>query len=381
MKVLHLGKLCPPNEGGIEVFSFDLLEALNKKGIKADLLCFGETTREDNYNGFKCFACKTNLKFNAAPISYDYIKTFRKIVRHYDIIHVHSPNPLAEILTLITDKKVIINWHSDIVRQKISYFFYKPIQQKVLKKADKIIATSPEYLNTSKQIKNYKHKIIAIPLGLNPKRLNINEEDLRKFDEIKEKINNKKVVLAVGRLVEYKGFEYLVEASQFLKDDIIVLIAGGGPMYGTLKNKIEKLNLKDKILLLGRVDNVSVYMKNCDVLCLPSISRNESFGLVLVEALYFGKPLVTTNVEGSGMNYVNKHNDTGLIIPPKNSKALAEAINTILSNEKLYEKFSKNALERFKEFEIDLVADRIIEVYGIVLKKIETLNGLISSQI
>jgi glycosyltransferase involved in cell wall biosynthesis len=369
MKVLHLGKLCPPNEGGIEVFSFDLLEALHKKGIKADLLCFGETTREDNYNGFKCFVCKTNLKFNAAPISYDYIKTFRKIVRHYDIIHVHSPNPLAEILTLITDKKVIINWHSDIVRQKISYFFYKPIQQKVLKKADKIIATSPEYLNTSKQIKNYKHKIIAIPLGLNPKRLNINEEDLRKFDEIKEKINNKKVVLAVGRLVEYKGFEYLVEASQFLKDDIIVLIAGGGPMYGTLKNKIEKLNLKDKILLLGRVDNVSVYMKNCDVLCLPSISRNESFGLVLVEALYFGKPLVTTNVEGSGMNYVNKHNETGLIVPPKNSKALAEAINTILSNEKLYEKFSKNALERFKEFEIDLVADRIIEVYGIVLKK------------
>jgi glycosyltransferase involved in cell wall biosynthesis len=110
-------------------------------------------------------------------------------------------------------------------------------------------------------------------------------------------------------------------------------------------------------------------MKNCDLFCLPSISRNEAFGLVLIEALYFGKPLVTTNVEGSGMNYVNKHNETGLIVPPKNSKALAEAINAILSNEKLYEKFSKNALERFKEFEIDSVADRIIEVYEMVLKK------------
>ncbi|AEH22456.1 glycosyl transferase group 1 [Thermodesulfobacterium geofontis OPF15] len=369
MKVLHLGKLCPPNEGGIEVFSFDLLEALNKKGIKVDLLCFGEDTREDNYNNFKYFACKMNLKLNSAPLSYDYIKTYRKIIEHYDIIHVHSPNPLAEILTLITDKKIIIHWHSDIVRQKISYFFYKPIQQKVLKKADKIIATSLQYLETSKQIKSYKNKAIVIPLGLNPKRLKINEQDLREFDGIKEKINNKKVVLAVGRLIEYKGFEYLVEASQFLKDDTVVLIAGGGPLYGTLKDKIEKLNLKDKVLLLGRVNNVSVYMKNCDLFCLPSISRNEAFGLVLVEALYFGKPLVTTNVEGSGMNYINKHNETGLIVPPKNPKALAEAINTILSDEKLYEKFSKNAFERFKEFEIDSVADRIIEVYEIVLKK------------
>ena len=369
MKVLHLGKLCPPNEGGIEIFSFNLLEALNKKGIKADLLCFGEDTREDNYHGFKFFACKMNLKLNSAPLSCDYIKTFRKIVEQYDIIHVHSPNPLAEILTLITDKKVIIHWHSDIVRQKISYFFYRPIQQKVLKKANKIIATSPQYLETSKQIKNFKDKAIVIPLGLNPKRLRISEQDLREFDKIKEKINNKKIVLAVGRLIEYKGFEYLVEASQFLKDDIIVLIAGRGPLYETLKNKIEKLNLKDKILLLGRVNNVSVYMKNCDLFCLPSISRNEAFGLVLVEVLYFGKPLVTTNVEGSGMNYVNKHNETGLVVPPKNSKALAEAINTILSNEKLYEKFSKNALERFKEFEIDSIADKIIEVYEMVLKK------------
>jgi glycosyltransferase involved in cell wall biosynthesis len=368
MKVLHLGKFCPPNEGGIEVFSFDLLEALNKKGIKADLLCFCENTREDNYNSFKFFACKMNLKLNSAPLSYDYIKTFRKIIKHYDIIHVHSPNPLAEILTLITDKKVIIHWHSDIVRQKISYHLYRPIQQKVLKKADKIIATSPQYLETSKQIKNFKDKAIVIPSGLNPKRLRINEQDLREFDKIKEKINNKKVVLAVGRLIEYKGFEYLVEASQFLKDDAVVLIAGGGPLYETLKNKIEKLNLKDKILLLGRVNNVSVYMKNCDLFCLPSVSRNEAFGLVLVEALYFGKPLVTTNVEGSGMNYVNKHNETGLVVPPKNSEALAEAINTILSNEKLYEKFSKNALERFKEFEIDSIADKITEVYEMVLK-------------
>jgi len=363
MKVLHLGKFCPPSEGGIEVFSSDLLEALNKKGIRADLLCFDKFTKENTYKGFKYFSCKLNLKLNAAPLSYDFLKTFKKIVNDYDIVHIHSPNPLAEMLSLTTNKKIIIHWQSDIVRQKISYLFYKLFQRKVLQKADKLIVTSPQYLESSKQLENFKDKVIIIPLGLNPKRLEINEENSKEFEKIREKIKNKKVVLAIGRLVKYKGFEYLVEASRFLKDDIIVIIAGGGPLYFHLQNKIDKLNLNNKVLLIGRVNNVSIFIKNSDLFCLPSISRNEAFGLVLVEALYFGKPLVTTNVEGSGMNYVNKHDETGFVVPPKNPVALAEAINNILSNKKLYDKFSKNALERFKEFEIDLIASRIVNVY------------------
>jgi len=368
MKVLHLGKLCPPNEGGIELFSFDLLEVLNKKGIKADLLCFDNCTKEDIYNDFKYFACKMNIKLNSAPLSYDFVKTFRKIANDYDIIHIHSPNPLAEVLSLFTDKKTIIHWHSDIVKQKITYQFYKPIQKKVLQKAKKIIATSPQYLNTSDQLKDYKDKAVNIPLGLNTKRLELEDENMEEFKKIKNKIDNKKIVLAVGRLVEYKGFEYLVEASRFLKDDIIVLIAGGGPLYDHLQNKINNLNLSNKVLLLGRINNVSVFMKESDLFCLPSISRNEAFGLVLVEALYFGKPLVTANVDGSGMNYVNIHNKTGLVVPPKDPMALAEAINIILSNKNLYNRFSKNAKERFKEFEIDSIADRIINIYKEVLE-------------
>ncbi len=368
MKVLHLGKLCPPNEGGIEVFSYDLLENLNNKGIKADLLCFGENTKIDTYNGFEYFSCKMNVKLNSAPLSYDYFKNFKKIINNYDIIHVHTPNPLAEILTLMTKKPIIVHWHSDIVRQKISYKFYKPIQQRILQKAIKIIATSPQYLSTSEQIKNFKDKAVIIPSGLNPARLEVKNESIKEFEKIKSKINDKKVVLSVGRLVEYKGFEYLVEASRFLNDDIIVIIAGGGPLYNYLQNKINSLNLKNKVLLLGRVNDISIFIKNCDLFCLPSISRNEAFGLVLVEALYFGKPLVTTNVEGSGMSYVNKHNETGLVVPPKDPRSLAEAINKILSDENIYRKFSKNALERFKEFEIGSIADRIINLYKEVLK-------------
>jgi Glycosyltransferase len=238
MKVLHLGKFCPPKEGGIEVFSYDLIEALNKKGIKADLLCFDECTEESFYNNFKYFACKTDIVLNSAPLSYDYIKTFLKIHKKYDIIHIHSPNPLAEIASLWIDKKIIVHWHSDIVKQKITYLFYRPFQQMVLQKSKIIIATSPQYLEASTQIKNYKSKAVVVPLGLNPERLKNENNNVLELEKIKDKIEGKKVVLSIGRLVEYKGFAYLIEAARFLKDDIVILIAGSGPLYNTLKTKL-----------------------------------------------------------------------------------------------------------------------------------------------
>jgi len=367
MKVLHLGKLCPPNEGGIELFSYDLLEYLNKAGINAELLCFGDITKKDFYKGFVYYSCKMNIKISSAPLSYDFVRTFIKIQKDFNIIHVHSPNPLAEMLSLLSNKKTIIHWHSDIVRQKLSYFFYKPIQQKVLKKADKIICTSPQYLNTSKQLENVREKAVVIPSGLNPERL-LNSTEDNKYKEFLEKTKGKKIVLSIGRLVEYKGFKYLVEAGKYLNNDIVIVIIGAGVLYDHLKERIKNLNLKNKVILFGRVNNITNYLKACDIFVLPSISRNEAFGLVLVEALFFGKPIITTNVEGSGMNYVNQHNIAGLVVPPRDPKALADAINKILSDENLYNYFSENAKKRFEKFRIDTIGNKIIKLYKEVLE-------------
>lgn len=364
MKILHLGKLCPPNEGGIEVFTYDLLEYLNLKGIKADLLCFGEKTSKENYKGFDFYSCKMNIKLNSAPLSWDFIKTFKEIEKNYDLIHVHSPNPLAEILSLFTNKKVIAHWHSDIIRQKLTYFFYKPFQQMYLRKADKIICTSPQYLDTSKQLEGFRDKEVVIPLGLNTRKFEDNQTDKnfnQEFKKLKDK--GKKIVLSIGRLVEYKGFEYLVEAGKYINDNTAIVIAGNGPLFRSLKEKVKNFNLGEKVFLIGRVDKVNAYIKNCDVFCLPSVTRNEAFGLVLAEALYFGKPLITTDVYGSGMNYVNQNGITGFVVPPRNPIALAEAINKISSDNDLYIKFIQNAKERFKEFEISNIGDKIISLY------------------
>ncbi|MDK2922257.1 MAG: hypothetical protein PWR24_1814 [Desulfonauticus sp.] len=366
MKVLHLGKLCPPNEGGIEVFTYDLLEYLNSKGIKADLLCFGDRTFEDDYRGFKYFSCKMNLKLSSAPLSIDFIKKFVKLAKNYDIIHVHSPNPLAEVLSIFSSKPLIIHWHSDIVKQKILYLFYKPFQQATLKKATKIICTSPQYLESSKQISRFKDKAIVVPLGLNTQRLTHDEGD-KKFLELIDRVKEKKIVLSIGRLIYYKGFEYMVQAAKYLHDNVVVVIVGDGPLYSKLKGMIDQLGLNDKVFLTGRVNDIGIFLKNCDLFCLPSIERSEAFGLVLVEALFYGKPLVTTDVYGSGMSYVNKSGETGLVVPPKDPKALAGAINKILSDSKLYKKFNYNAKERFKEFEISSIENRIITLYKEVL--------------
>ncbi|MGB9675010.1 MAG: glycosyltransferase, partial [Candidatus Nanoarchaeia archaeon] len=345
----------------------DLLEYLNSKGVRADLLCFGNRTEENVYNGFKFHSCKTNLKFASAPLSMDFIKCFKKLVKKYDLIHIHSPNPVAEILSIFSSKPIIVHWHSDIVKQKILYMFYKPFQQVFLKKARKIICTSPQYLESSKQITNYKEKAIIIPSGLNPKRLTYNVSNTE-FLKLKEKIKDKKIVLSVGRLVYYKGFKYLIKSAKFLPDDVVVVIGGSGPLYNELKKLVEKLDLKDKIFLTGKIKDTGIFIKNCDVFCLPSIERAEAFGLVLVEALYYGKPLVTTEVYGSGMSYINKNGETGFVVPSKNPKALAEAIIKILSNKKLYQKFSKNALKRFKEFKISSIGNKIINLYKEILE-------------
>jgi glycosyltransferase involved in cell wall biosynthesis len=359
---LHIGKLCPPSEGGIEIFTADLLEYLNKNNVKADLLCFDNVSGIKKWNNFSCYACKLNLELNSAPFSFDYIKNFIKIAKNYDIIHVHSPNPLAETLSLFINKPIIVHWHSDIIRQKISYIFYKPIQQRFLKKAKKIIVTSSQYLEASQQLKDHKDKAIVIPSGLKKERL-FKENDSKEFEKIKEKIKGKKVVLSIGRLVDYKGFEYLIEAAKFLDEEFLVIIIGNGPLYNKLREKIEKEKVNGKVMLLGKIENINPFLASCDVFCLPSIDRREAFGLVLVEALAFGKPLITTNVYGSGMNYVNVNNETGLVVESKNAKAIAEAIKKITSDKQLYEKFSKNALERFKEFEIEKIGEKIIEVY------------------
>ncbi len=367
IRVLHLGKYCPPKEGGIEIFTIDLLKNLNlKKDIQADLLCFKYSDEgkflNENINIFRAHALFT---FKNVPISIQYIKILRSLVKNYRIVHIHSPNPLAEILSLRLPSqiKLIIHWHADIVGYKSLYRFYRIFQRKVLERADKIIATSYDYLHTSKQLSDFKYKVSVIPLGVDSTRLNNEPYDKSLIKLLRNLSKGRNIVLSIGRLVPYKGFDYLIESAKYIRDNAIIIIVGTGPLYNKLSHKIKKLKLQNRVFLLNYQENIGLILKNAHIFCLPSISRSEAFGLVLIEALYYGKPLITTDIKGSGMNFININGKTGYKVPPRNPKYLAYAINRILSDVSLYNFFSRNSFKRFMEFDILKIVQDIYSLY------------------
>ncbi len=369
MKILQFGKFFPPDIGGMENFIYDLTEELSQK-IQCDVLCSNSKNRTtiENKKNYKVIRTKSFGKVFSTSISPSMIYWLKKIGNDYDIIHLHLPDPMANLAYFLAKPKtkLILHWQSDIIKQKRLLFFYEPLQNWILKKADKIIATSPNYIEGSKYLKKYKEKCIVIPLGLNSNKFKINEN---KEKEIKSLYKDKPIIFTLGRLVYYKGFNYLIEA---MKDiDAYLLLGGEGPLKEKLQKKIEDLNLKGKVFLLGKIkdEELSSYYRCCDVFCLPSISKTEAFGIVQMEAMYFKKPIISTDIKGSGVSWVNQNNITGLVVPPKDSTALSEAINKILNNKELKEKFGENGRKRFeKEFNITIISQKILNLYKDIIK-------------
>lgn len=363
MTILQFGKFFPPDIGGMENFIYDLTEVISQK-INCDVLCSNSKNKtiiekKKNYIIIRTASFGKAFSTSISPVMIYWLK---KIGNKYDIIHLHLPDPMATFAYFLVrpKAKLILHWHSDIIKQKKLLKFYEPLQNWLLNRADKIIVTSPNYIKGSKYLLKYKNKCIVIPLGLNFEKLKVNENKIR---EIKEIYKDKSIIFSLGRLIYYKGFEYLIKA--MVDVDAYLLIGGSGILKKKLENLIKSLGLEKKVFLLGMIDekNLGSYYQVCDIFCLPSIYKTEAFGLVQLEAMYFSKPLVSTEIKGSGVSWVNQNNITGLVVQSKNSIALAEAINKIIKNLELKNKFSRNAGERIKEFNIKYISQQIIKLY------------------
>ena len=167
-----------------------------------------------------------------------------------------------------------------------------------------------------------------------------------------KKYKNKKIVFSLGRLTHYKGFKYLVEAAKYLNDDCVVLIGGKGELHDVLEKQVQESGLSEKVHFIGRVEDEDLgnYLKAADLFCLPSHNRTEAFGVVLLESMSLGLPIVACKIEGSGVPWVNEDGVTGLNVPIADPIALASAINNILNDLKLREVFSNNAISRYESF-------------------------------
>lgn len=360
MKVLQLGKFFPPDIGGIESVMNNITISLNNRGIACDVLCSNSKPKYSEEIlpcGAKIMRCASLGKIASMAIAPQMIIKLKKIISDYDIIHLHLPDPMVTFALLLANynnKKIILHWHSDIIRQKFLLKFYTPFQKKILQKAHAIIATSPNYIDYSPPLQEVSHKVVAIPIGV--------ESSLKSEVYDLQKNRSKKSIFSLGRMVHYKGFEYAIKAMAYLPD-FRLYIGGGGEQKPYLESLIKSLGLSKQITLLGEISNddrILQYNTN-SIFVLPSLNRSEAFGVVQLEAMSAKMPVVSTNIKGSGVPWVNKHNESGIVVPIGDERAISEAILEITKH---YEKFANGAYNRYLEhFTLDKMIDKIALLY------------------
>lgn len=349
-KILQVGKFYPI-QGGVEKVMYDLLLGLSERQIECDMLCAGEKgeDRVIRLNPYaRLFVCKTWFKYAATMISPSMIYRLRKIAGQYDLIHVHHPDPMACLALFVSGYKgkVVLHWHSDILRQQVLLRFYRPLQNWLLRRADKVVETSPVYLSESPSRQWLKGKLSCLPIGVEPMR-----PVPETIEAIQQRYENRNIVFSLGRLIPYKGYQHLIAAAQYLDDNYIILIGGTGPLKDELQKEIDTLHVNDKVKLLGRIDEekLSSYYGACKVFCLSSVQRTEAFGIVQIEAMSCGKPVVATRIPRSGVAWVNQHGFSGINVAPGNPEEIAKAILKITADE-TYNQYAENAKRRYDEF-------------------------------
>ncbi|MDD3626064.1 MAG: glycosyltransferase, partial [bacterium] len=294
----------------------------------------------------------------STPISPAYFYYLSRMWPKIILINLANPFSVMAYLLIRPKGKLIAAYHMDIVRQKNTFQLYKPFLLYFLKHYPiKIIASSDKYIQTSKILRRFKDKVIVIPYT-------IETETLIQKEILPAKPGFKYIVF-IGRLIYYKGLEYLIEAMNSVNPEYHVLIIGGGKLSGKLKDQAQAGDARERIHFAGQVseNRKYEYLKGAELLVLPSSYKTEAFGIVLLEAMVFSKPMVTTEL-GTGTSYVNQHRVTGLVVPPRNPNALADAINEIVGNDRLKEEYGKNALKRFnEEFSPEKFKERYLNLF------------------
>jgi len=384
VRVLHIGKYYPPFAGGIENFLGDLLPALQDKGIEVSALVHAHSfNRDKNCYGkqpFSVYRVPSLGTLMYTPVSPGFPFILRRVISGFrpDLLHIHMPNPSAFwVMALSCTRRIpwIVHWHSDVVASQIDrrmaffYRLYLPLEQHLLKRSSLIVSTSRPYLDSSKALLPWKEKCRVTELGINPGRVTMPGHEMISWAETvwKKKMTR---VLAIGRLTYYKGHDILIKASAHTPE-LNVLIVGKGDRQRQLESYISDLATGDRVKLTGSLpeDRLHALLATCDILCLPSVERTEAFGVVLLEAMRFGKPVVASDVEGSGIGWVVNHNETGFLVTPGNSEDLAKALQLMGKDPEMRSRMGRAAYKRFnRTFQIKSVAEKIISVYQDALK-------------
>lgn len=335
MRVLQVYKdVHPFVRGGIERYIHDLSAFLVERGHRVTVLVAGRGMEERNVSGFRVagYPCMGRLLSN--PVSPGLGRIMESI--EADAVHFHVPLPSAVMARLLSGSRTpyIVTYHSDIVRQAFLMPLYGPFLRRFLRGADRVLATSPVYRNTSPYLSGLSNTEV-VPIGT----------DTSIFTPAAEGSDGS-YALFVGRFRRYKGIEVLLRAWREFPDRRLVMV-GGGPLEGLVSGAVRRHRLNIAVERDPDDCRLLELYRNAGLLILPSTMRSEAFGMVQTEAMACGVPVVSTDLP-TGVPWVNQHGVSGLVVPPGDPRALAEAVRK-LDDPAIRQRLSKGALRRARE--------------------------------
>lgn len=370
IKILQVNKLYYPEIGGIEKTLQQISEGLNKLpdvDLKV-LVCQKKGKGQvDDVNGVEVHRSGSIGVVASVPISFSFIWGLKKMAKDRDVVQFHLPFPLGDLACLLSgyQGKVVAYWHSDVVKQKKWMLLYRPIMERFLKRADVILVGAEGIINGSKYLKPYKEKCKVVPFAVSDEILRAGGEYLQK-NRYKTQTDKKQLnFLFIGRLVYYKGCSVLIDAFARLKSDATLTVIGDGILKDELMQQVEVLGIMNRVAFLGHVSDETIRgcMEEADVFVLPSVERSEAFGLVQLEAMAYGKPVINTNLP-SGVPEVSVHGETGLTIMPGAVEELSKAMNWMCRHPEERNKMGRAARKRVEEqYTQDIMVKNIKRIY------------------
>ncbi len=387
MNILHIGKYFPPFFGGMENYLRDLMVAQSRRGDSVSALVHaGEPSlrgSDETYTfrgqSFRISRAALWLRMLFTPMSPGFPWRLHRMIKEEqpDILHLHMPNvSVFWCLFMPSARRVswVVHWHADVLASTHStglrwfYRLYRPFERAVLKRAARVIVTSPPYLDTSEPLADFRDKAVVVPLGLDRE---FGDGVVSQRSALPGETEGRPLrLLAIGRLTYYKGFKYLLRAMEGLEDWELTIV-GEGDQAESLARLCQSLELDHRVHLVGRAteDQLKDLFAGADCLCLPSIERTEAFGMVLLEAMSCGLPTIVTTVPGSGMHWVVEDGATGHHVPPQNPDALRCTLRSLAGSRATLKAFGAAGRARFEaSFEIGASAAGLDGVYGSILK-------------
>ena len=352
MRVLHVYKDYHPVVGGIEHHVQALAEGLRAQGVDVRVLVTNTSrkTRKGEINGVPVTKVGRFINISSAPISLSFCSELKHLSQDADIVHLHAPYPPAELCQLAVrgGKHFVLTYHSDIVRQKIMGFFYHPFLRQVLRLADSITVSNPQYIKLSRFLQPWADKCTVVHHGIDLARFTFKPAVQQRAAAARARYDDKPLLLFVGRLRHYKGIGVLIEAMKNV--DARAIIVGDGPMGSIWKQKAEDENVTDRVTFLNEIpeEELVVLYYAADIFVFPSTNRAETWGTVQVEAMACGLHVICTEL-GTGTSYVNQHEVTGLVIEPNNSQALSDALQRLLDDPELRHRLGQAGQDRAVE--------------------------------